>query len=931
MKKFLSLVLALVMTMSLVTISAGATDFTDDSKINYGQAVDVVSAVKIVDGYTDGSFNPQATLTRGAAAKIICNLMLGPTTAGALVADAAPYKDVPANSTFAGYIAYCAKEGIISGYADGTFRPGNTLTGYAFMKMLLGALGYDKDIEGYDGANWSINVAKRALAIGLDSGLKGDFNGVKPVTREEACLYAFNTLQADLVEYDQKTNISVGGAEVVIAGSNAKAMTWNNSATKKTNIKDDNYVQFAEQYFNKLVKASVTDDFGQPATKWTNSGKKIGTYNKAPAKTYAKNVTLGTIYADLNMNQADEAVVYLNGELVTPVKVSKNNQVKIASSSANYKQVDTGSTVNVYYDADENDVTICVIDNFVGEISNVDSKASTPYVNVSAFSTVKDKAGSVVTVKPKFETSAAFAEDDVVLFTYSVSAGAVKSVKAAESVEGTISKYEKATSLTLGETTYKYSKNIAFSFASESNMNTKNDYVVYLDENGNAIYVDEKTFDSSEYALVLAVEAAAQTGFTSDRAKLLTSEGKLMTVSTDDDYTGYAAKIVNYRKDDKGLYALRLAANAEQNDADIIVTPDSGTNIKDYGLLHRGPRTFAMSNTNAWITVKTGETRYANSETVFVVMNTNRTTGKTEFNVYTGIKNAPTISSASGVEAVWTMRGNVVGIMFIDATNADITNGKKDILFLAGAESVSDLITDSDNSQYYLYNAVCDGEIKTVKVLKTASGLTAGDDVNGVYTNAQTNNKGIITSVSNVSTVGYTKVSATGVWKLSGDYTLGLTAAKTRYTVASDAKMFRIDTDGNITKIDDVKDIYSDASAKVIALLDNTTGDLAYVYVQEVNTDPKDNVSIETPVTPLTSITPSTSGGKLQVVLAGTTEDEVYSVSVTMTIGGIATDLGTFKVTGAAGSSTTKVLDLAVSDGITYVVSCNGVKGAYLA
>ena len=43
MKKFLSLVLALAMAMSLVTISAGAKDFTDDSKITYKEAVDVVS------------------------------------------------------------------------------------------------------------------------------------------------------------------------------------------------------------------------------------------------------------------------------------------------------------------------------------------------------------------------------------------------------------------------------------------------------------------------------------------------------------------------------------------------------------------------------------------------------------------------------------------------------------------------------------------------------------------------------------------------------------------------------------------------------------------------------------------------------------------------------------------------------------------------
>ena len=39
MKKFLSLVLALVMTMSLVTVSAGAKDFTDNSKITYDEAV----------------------------------------------------------------------------------------------------------------------------------------------------------------------------------------------------------------------------------------------------------------------------------------------------------------------------------------------------------------------------------------------------------------------------------------------------------------------------------------------------------------------------------------------------------------------------------------------------------------------------------------------------------------------------------------------------------------------------------------------------------------------------------------------------------------------------------------------------------------------------------------------------------------------------
>ena len=199
MKKFLSLVLALVMTMSLVTVSAGAVDFTDDSDIDYKEAVDVISALGIVDGYSDDSFRPDGSLTRGAAAKIICNLILGPTTASALSATTAPFKDVPTTNTFAGYITYCAQQGIIGGYGDGTFRPSGTLTGNAFMKMLLGALGYDASIEGYSGANWQVNVIKQAVGIGLDDG-NDEFVGSQAVTRQEAALYSFNMLKSTMVE-----------------------------------------------------------------------------------------------------------------------------------------------------------------------------------------------------------------------------------------------------------------------------------------------------------------------------------------------------------------------------------------------------------------------------------------------------------------------------------------------------------------------------------------------------------------------------------------------------------------------------------------------------------------------------------------------------------------------------------------------------------
>ena len=42
----------------------------------------------------------------------------------------------------------------------------------------------------------------------------GDFNGVKAVTREEACLYAFNTLKATMVEYEKNSTVTVGNITI---------------------------------------------------------------------------------------------------------------------------------------------------------------------------------------------------------------------------------------------------------------------------------------------------------------------------------------------------------------------------------------------------------------------------------------------------------------------------------------------------------------------------------------------------------------------------------------------------------------------------------------------------------------------------------------------------------------------------------------------
>ena len=479
MKKFLSLVLALVMTMSLVTVSAGAKDFTDSTKIQYTEAVDVMSAVKVIDGYTDGSFNPSATLTRGAAAKIICNLILGPTTASALVADAAPYSDVPTNHTFAGYIAYCQKTGIISGYADGTFKPANSLTGYAFMKMLLGALGYKAEQEGYTGANWSIQVAKRAMNIGLKDDLVGDFNGVKAVTREEACLYAFNTLKATMVEYDKNSTVTVGNITIK-EQSDAKEMA--NTAKTET-IKDDNKMQFAEKYFTDLkLNSNAHDDFARPANQWKVKAEEIGTYSLTPDATYTAKAKVSEIYKDLGLGSTvkkADVTVYVDG-----VEDASQPACDIKKGDDKTKFGGNGVLTEVFYDDDADTITITEVNTYVGTIAKSVKATSTKdaYVVVTPEKPISGKAP--ISANEEFETEAKFEDDAYVLYTYSKDAQEIKSVALATKVEGTVTRAENDTdndkndakALTIDGTKYKDSKYVAGEKL--SSVSVKEDYTV---------------------------------------------------------------------------------------------------------------------------------------------------------------------------------------------------------------------------------------------------------------------------------------------------------------------------------------------------------------------------------------------------------------------------------------------------------------------
>ena len=222
-----------------MVVGAGAA-FSDQSKIKNTEAVDACTALNIIGGYPDGSFKPEGNITRAEVTKMICVALNGGKEPN-LATNATPtFSDVRTNANSAWaekYIESCASQGIVSGVGAGKFAPAGNVTGTQLAKMLLVALGYKSENEGFTGNAWATTVNTIASAKGLYAGLeKLDVSAA--LTRDSAARMIWNALQAYEVEY--KTSL--------IAGPDGKLSTQITVQDKVVGSTNDKITLLADKY-----------------------------------------------------------------------------------------------------------------------------------------------------------------------------------------------------------------------------------------------------------------------------------------------------------------------------------------------------------------------------------------------------------------------------------------------------------------------------------------------------------------------------------------------------------------------------------------------------------------------------------------------------------------------------------------------------------
>lgn len=136
--KSISAFLASLLAISLLTCSASAKTFPDvDSNSPYSTAIEYVSELGVMVGGSNGNFNPNQIVSRCEMATIICR-MLGMAEN---LSKSEVFTDVPTTHWANAYVGKVAEMGIVGGYGNGKYGPGDPVTYEQAITMIVRTIG----------------------------------------------------------------------------------------------------------------------------------------------------------------------------------------------------------------------------------------------------------------------------------------------------------------------------------------------------------------------------------------------------------------------------------------------------------------------------------------------------------------------------------------------------------------------------------------------------------------------------------------------------------------------------------------------------------------------------------------------------------------------------------------------------------------------
>lgn len=173
--------------------------FSDISGHWANRSIGAAVKLRMVEGYENGSFRPNASVTRAEFTAMIARAFgLGENSASA------SFKDTK-SSWAAGYISALADKGVITGYADGSFKPNATISRAEMVTIIARVLDLNAlatsaptSFSDVDSSNWAAEAITQASSANLVQGLSSSvFSPSGKATRAEAVTIIIRALESD--------------------------------------------------------------------------------------------------------------------------------------------------------------------------------------------------------------------------------------------------------------------------------------------------------------------------------------------------------------------------------------------------------------------------------------------------------------------------------------------------------------------------------------------------------------------------------------------------------------------------------------------------------------------------------------------------------------------------------------------------------------
>ena len=568
LKRALSLALAAIMLVGMMVVSASAASYnnlTDKDEIVNKDAVSMLVSLGIIEGKPDGSYGPTENVDRAQMAKMLSVIM------NKGVDNSALYQSVNSglvdvNTNWAkGHINYCYTTGIIAGRGNGKFDPSATVTALEAAKMLLVAVGYDPAIEGFEGADWAINVSVRADEQGIFEGFTKDLSA--PLNRDDAALLIYNALDVEMIQSYTTNNYPIAYSDhrtiladkygvikvqgVVVANEWASLASDDGDAALK---EGKTTIYNGEGIFSTTGNTTVSKEDASLKTQTFNVSTPVDMLGKT-VNLYIKKTTIladSTVYGDPVVSDVNtvvttgETVLYsgakdpqvdydkLLGENGLTDKDAKyfwnynsgkyipNTTEKYGDKTANVK----GATLTIIDNNGDGEVDyVLSVEKALADITSVNSKKETVTVRTLGTLDNKDVVG--------YED---MAKEDVVLY---VQYGGRTYLEKPEVVTGEMEHFNvKGTEkyMTVGGEKYKAdeletnarTEVVKFDVTECDKANGvqfETSYNFYLDDYGNVIAFEEVEAAAKNYALVLDSAFSTNMLNTDAQVKVLLPDG----------------------------------------------------------------------------------------------------------------------------------------------------------------------------------------------------------------------------------------------------------------------------------------------------------------------------------------------------------------------------------------------------------------------